>query len=373
MALYGVHDLKLLALPNGVDAAELAKWKLRDGTTFDIIYSRLAQLIAAQNTIMFSDPLYAGMIQALDDEYLEYPSGAVTAFVKSTEYSFPAPVVAKTIAHTLPLGEWSQQLQWTETYLKRANMNRLESSLNMVMDAAQFNAEKQILTRFFSPTENQINGGSGYDMPLANASSTVVYTPPDYDGQTFASSHTHFDRRADTVNGRALAVNAGVNHLFEHGIKPPYNAIIPFADMSSFVDMAETSPSVKWFAPQRSPLNYPATSTGAGFEDERYFGYLNTAVGVVYLWATHRLPTKYMGLYKSYGMNAAGNPLVMRFDPFDGEGLRLRPATHWAEYPIENAVLKHGFGIGIAAGRLNGYCCYFNASGVYTDAPPTIT
>lgn len=373
MALYGVHDLKLLALPNGVDADELTKWKLRDGTTFDIVYSRIAQLVAAQNTVLFTDPIIAGMIQVTDEEYLEYPSGSVTAWAKATEYSFPTPVIAKTIAHTLPLSEWSQQLQWTESYLKRANMNRLESSLKMVMDAAQNNVDKAVLTRFFSPTENQINGGSGYDMPFANASSTVVYTPPDHDGQTFASSHTHFDRQVDTVNGRALAVNAGANHLFEHGIKPPYHAIIPFADMSLFVGMAETSPAVTFVAPQRTPLMYPNATTGAGFDDDRYFGYLNTPVGVVYLWATHRLPTDYMGLYKSYGLNAAGNPLVLRFDPFDGEGLRLRPAAMWAEYPIENAVLKHGFGIGISAGRLNGYAARFAASGTYADSPPTIS
>jgi hypothetical protein len=78
-------------------------------------------------------------------------------------------------------------------------------------------------------------------------------------------------------------------------------------------------------------------------------------------------------MYNSYGANAAGNPFAMRFDEFDGEGIRLRPAATWAEYPIENAVLKHGYGVGVNAGRLNGYACHFDASGTYADDPPVIS
>lgn len=53
-----------------------------------------------------------------------------------------------------------------------------------------------------------------------------------------------------------------------------------------------------------------------------------------------------------------------------GPGAVLMRGEAFRQYPLEQAILIHEFGVGVG-NRLNGYACYFATSGSYTS--PTIS
>jgi hypothetical protein len=62
--------------------------------------------------------------------------------------------------------------------------------------------------------------------------------------------------------------------------------------------------------------------------------------------------------------------LRVRFASDLGPGAVLMRGEGFRQYPLEHAILLHEFGVGVG-NRLNGYACFFAASGDYTD--PTIS
>lgn len=368
--LLGVQDMKQWALPAGIDAEELYKWKLADGTTYDVVVNELVSIVQAVNVTLFNNPIYSGLFSLTTEDHYTYESGSASTMERRSEYTVGDPRKTKEVAHTLPLGGFEHPLKWTRDYLENANMERIRMGLRAAGRAVRNNLEKEVLTRFFSSAENQINGGGGYDMPFVNASSTVVYTPIDHDGLAFASSHTHFDRQADSAAGRAAAVSNGAIHLYEHGFMPPYELIIPFTDKNDWAQVSSTSPYALYFKPERDQLTFADTANFARFGDEVYVGGIDTSVGVVRIWTTSRLPTDYCGMYKSFGANAMGNPLALRYKPLRGAGA-LVIASENSSLPLVGATVQHDFGVGVGSERLNGYACYFAGAGDYVT--PTIS
>lgn len=370
--ILGFNDMRALALPTGVDATELTRWATAEGTTYDIVIGEIINALTLANGALLNDPIYAGMMSLTTEPMAEYPSGVSNDMVKRVEHAKNDTRRTKSVGHMLQIEGFEYPMGWTADYLENARMYQIRLGIREGINAVRSNFQYALLNRFFSSAENQINGGSGYDMPLANASSTVTYVPKSYDGQDFASSHTHFDRNTDDATGRATSVANGVDHLIEHGIMPPYDMIVPLADADLWTALASTSPKALFVEPQRAPIVLGAnTAIGAPLPDERYIGYISTARGIIRVWTTARLPENYMGLYKTYGANAMGNPLLVRYKPRRGSGAFLLAGKGFQLFPLEEAIIQHDFGVGISEGRLNGYASYFAAAGDYVS--PTIS
>lgn len=369
--LLGVNDMKAWALPAGVSAAELQRYAMIDGVTYETVVNDLLGILQAVNVVVLSSPIYSGMFSLTTELFYEYESGVAGTMEERSEYTVGDPRKTKTISHSIPVKGYEFPLKWTDEYLENANLNRLRIGLRAGGRAVKNNLERLILNRFFSASENQIDAsGGGYDMPLANGGSTLVYIPVSHEGLDFASSHTHFDRQADSAAGRAAAVANGAEHLYHHGFMPPYDLIIPFADRADWAALNSASPYALWFKPERDNLTFATTTNMAAFGDETYVGGIDTAIGVVRVWATNRLPTDYAGMYKTYGNNAMGNPLVLRYKPTRGAGAILQSGPGFRNYPLEGVTIQHDFGVGVGSGRLNGYAVKFAASGDYSS--PTI-
>src|SRR5688572_27417665 len=123
MATLGASDLKNLMIPTGVDGGELMRWKLADGTTYDVVVSEIARLLVVANSDMFADPIYGSMIYITSELFEKYTSGTGIEAVDRSEYATSDPQRGDSVGHMLPMKGVDVHLAWTQDYLKKANMS----------------------------------------------------------------------------------------------------------------------------------------------------------------------------------------------------------------------------------------------------------
>lgn len=374
MGLLGQNDLKQFLIPTGWDAGELSKYALKDGTTYQQLIADISAALEMANSQLFSDPRYASLMSLTTEMASEIRTGGGNGFQERTENQTADPQRGATIGSMLPLRSYDRGMGWTEDYLRKARRAQLDADISSLIYDVTDNVEKRLLTRFFSVAYNTI-ATAGIDAPFVDGTTVSLnYTPPPYDGQTFANTHTHFGRFADDATGRLAAINAGARHLAEHGYMAPFTAIIPQADLAAW--SAVGSGRNVWVNPTWGiTLQFPQTGSTvpaalANIDTEIYVGQFMTNDGPVNIWTTNRLPTDYLGMYKSYGANDQRNPLKMRYSDDFGPGAILRAKPQFSDFPLEYAVAIHEFGVGVGD-RLNGYAAYFAGAGDYTA--PTIS
>lgn len=365
----GYADLKQMALPVGIDVAVLEKITNTQNLNFNQVYDMIAVAISDANSEMLTDPVLGGLWFADTEASVTMRNGSSTGGMeKRTEYGRPDPKRGEVVGHHIPIATFDESTGFTYDSLRAAREDQIMASINILADDLIDNFEKELLTRFFSSAANAIGTAStGFDMPFADGVTTYVeFVPPPYKGHTFASSHVHFARAA--VDAQAAQLEAGAKHLWEHGIRAPFTAMVPYADVDTWT-------AITGFIKPNRGVEYVSIASGAPYavaslQDERMIGMYETTVGLVTIWASPRIPTGYMGMYRSFGTDNPRNPLQVRYAPDHGLGGLLMPSNTFQKYPLEEAYLLHEFGVGVR-NRLNGYCVYFAASGDYTD--PTIT
>lgn len=360
----GANDMKQLALPVGWDASELTKFQLADGTTYDAIVNDIVAGLTGVGQRLLNHPIYGRLIYATDEQGKEYGNGdGQPEMVESVEYVTSEPRRADTIGHMWPLGTREFVLGWTEEYLEKARRQQVMVQIRRAVQAVQNTWEKKILTRFFSIAENTL-GNSGKDVPFA-AGGGIAFVPESINGQDFDATHTHFARVAATGE-HANQLEAGVAHLYHHGIEGPYLAIVSDTDRAIYTALP------KFIKPDRGVQYIQGASsdvlTVATMPDEVYFGMYETSYGLVRLYATPRLPTGWMGITKEYGLNNPSNALAVRYDPRRGIQPYLKRSDQ-SQFPLALAKIKQTYGVGINRREL-GYAVKFSASGSYTS--PTI-
>lgn len=365
--LLGRNDLKQYMLPHGVDPELLIKRTLADGTTYEQVTNEITIALDMNNQALTSDPVYGGMLYFTNEAFLEYRSDAGSQMERRTEYGRGDPRRGQTGGHMLPIESFDFWLGWTFDYLEKARRIQIQANIQEALGAIADNWRRRPLERFFDNTFYTL-ATSAKDAPFVNGTyNELNYTPP-RNGQSFSNTHNHFGRFSDDASGRASAFNAGVTHLREHGIFGPYDVIVPEADID---DWAAVSGFIK---PDRGIhfTTVDATARASILADERYFGIIEGKSGVGRLWSEPRLPTNYMGLYRSFGVNDPRNPLAVNYGK-RGVGAVLMRGEGFREYPLENAQIIQEYGFGVNGGRfarINGYAAYFNSAGDYVK--PTI-
>lgn len=361
MAL-GYNDMKnVVRLPGTWDTAYLDRWRNENGVQF----GQLAQEVAAALTVFNGSLLtgywsrYVTLTTELTQRYgMNTGSDTLT---KLSEHTRPDPIHSDNAGHMLPMADYGGNLGWTYWALRRAKMGVLQDDVRQLILRAQNTWEKALLTRLFKSTADTV-GSTGVSVPFADGGTAdSTYVPSNYNGQTFASSHNHFLRYADDAAGRLAAAKAMAVHLAEHGIMGPWVLEIPEADTA---DWTAVTGFVK---PNRTGIITAGVEARAIVAEE-YLGILEVDNGYFLVHATPRLPTNYAGAYKPMGLNAVGNPLLVRYEP--GYPLGLTLVGDIKQWPLEEAISVMTFGVGVGD-RLNGVATYFAGSGSYTS--PTIS
>lgn len=368
MAVLGPADLKDLALPSLWDNSEILKFRLQDGTTFEELLAELRDGLGAFNrTGLIGMENYGSLVAVQDDPEVEYATYTTRGVEELVEYKIADPGHGTTTGHMIGLKAWNISLAWTMRYLQKARRAKLDSDVRMAFTDMRDHWQNKLLSRFFSSTARTV-GASGKNVPFADggtADSTYIpYKSPR--GDVFTSTHSHFLGQAATLT--TALVDAAVKHLWEHGHTAPYTGIIPEADISTWAALSSFK------KPDWADIAYHASASerarGLSNVDMDIFGYIETPFGMVRLWATPRIPTKYWGLFKDYGAGDARNPLRVRFDPGVGFGWNIVPGL-LINAPQLMAAMMSEFDIGVGEDRTNGVAVFNDAGATWVN--PTVS
>lgn len=357
----GPRALVDLALPSGWDGAALERMRLQDGTTIAAVVAALASAIAGVNAELAADPLIGGLTYMTTERTVRYRDGGGTGEMDyHTEYGLPVEQRANTDGHMLPRQKRDAGLAWTWDYLNDAIMDDIMADIMAATDRIRNTFQKAVLTRLFSNAQNVVET-SGRDVGLADGSgSNVVWTPPPYDGGSFASSHTHYNERA-ALNMDNL--NLDVKHVREHGHMPPYWLLVSEADRATWTALSG------YVKPTVEGIRAGSAVDIATVSDD-FIGVIDTNYGGCFLRPSNRIPTGYYAVVKSYGVNNPRNALRWWYNPRFGAGVTLLAGKTYRQFPVEGALMYAEFGFGANADRTVGTATEIAAGGSYTV--PTI-
>ena len=367
----GIKDLKNIAIPSAWDGNELARLRLRDGTTYESVVRDIDAALGIVNGGLNSG--YLGRILSLTTEpAVEYRSGGGNGFEDHTEMTQPDSKIAETTGHMLPLKMSDRGMKWTADYLRQARRAQLDADIASLVEDAVNLYEQRVWTRLFKMEEETGKsnglGASGVSVPFADGGGgTVAFTPtprPDRMLNAFATTHDHFLR----LNGITQAnLETAVGHLWEHGHDGPYELIVSLADLGSW----QNTTNITGFKPKINALiQYGGLSDLAVVETEMYQGVVDTKYGTCKLYASGRIPTTKWGVTKSYGSGDQRNPLKVRYDETYGFGIKL-VVNNVSLYPFAGAIGQFEFGVGVGEDRTASVLVENDTSGDY--ATPTIS
>ena len=361
-AIYGSRRLVDLAVPSGIDGAALAKFDLQDGTSILDVVNRALVSIEGINSELMANQWMANMTYRTTDRTVMYPDGSSANEMQThTEFSLPREERGAVEGHMAPRNKRDAGLAWTWDYLNDAIMPQIDSDLQRAVEQVRNSFEKAALTRVFSSTHNTVET-SGYDVGLADGNaSTVIWEPLAYDGQTFASTHTHYNEDA-TLN-LATTLRPTVTHLKEHGHKPPFLLMAALADQATYVALDEFT------ARAASYIKYGTTQDLAMIDDD-FLGVIDVDGDGVLVKLSYRIPTTYGFMFKPYGANSPRNPLRWWYNPKFGPGAVLLKGKSYREFPVEGAMIYAEYGFTGGTDRTNGAAFEIATGGTYTV--PTI-
>ena len=364
------------ALPTGVDGTKIAEWRLREGVSVAEFFSMVGTAMGGVNQQWVRD--WGWLFSITEADVMEYPDGgSVTELPEITDITDPDMVAGTTIGHMLDLRPYGSSVGGSWRYFRDARQSQIQATLATIINRAKWRFEKKVLTRALTQAENAI-GSAGYDVPFVRGTGgNIDFTPPGYSGQSFTTSHNHFlgfdsgssKTMADVLNGLAATVE-------EHGHKAPFVAAVSRADVALFRALTKF---VQFIAPIVTTIDRGGESSGnqlyangQPMVSDGVFGYFQSDYGLIELRAYYRIPTGYVGLYKSYGNLAAQNPLAVRVHPQQGFGLFLTGERSDNEkFPLKKINVELEFGVGVGMDRTNGAVGYLVSGGTYTD--PTIS
>ena len=359
MANIGGRDTRDFVVWTGVDAAQLLKEQLQDGTNLLTVTNQLTGALNAIAAEVQNDPVYSSVWSMADSPIVSYRMGTDFSFEDHTEYSRPNRNRAEVDGHMLPLKSYDLGLGWTWDYLRNAYMAQVEADIQSTVNAARKLVRTRLLNRILARTDDSGAskglGSGGYSPGFATtaASTNVDFTPPEFAGTTFANTHEHYAAGTSSLTS-ANAILA-MKHLREHGHVAPFDLWIPSADEATYRAFSD-------FVAASDPLVTPGSTTALVSLPPGYIGYLKDSYARVRI--VDGLPTNYWFMFKSYGANNSQNPIrlrvgrgesALRFVAFPDPNAGASPAS-----PLGTLIAWTEFGVGVGD-RTNGTLRY-NAS-----------
>lgn len=304
MASIGGRDTRDFVVWTGVDAAQLLKESLQDGTNLLTVTNLLTGALNGIAQEINSDPVYASAWSTADSPVVSYRMGAGFSFEDRTEYAKPLRSRAEVDGHMLPLKDYDLGLGWTWDYLRKAYTAQVEADIAAAVDAARKLVRVKTLGRIVTRTDDSGAskglGAGGYSPAFATtaANTNVDFAPPEYAGTTFANTHEHYKVGATSLTSANAIVE--MKNLREHGHAGPFDLWISADDEATvrlFTDFISAS----------DPLVTPGSATSLVALPQGYIGYLSGSFARVRV--VPGLPVDYWFMFKSYGSNNPRNPL----------------------------------------------------------------
>jgi hypothetical protein len=272
----------------------------------------------------------------------------------------------------LPREDYFDAVAWTELFLRRGNRILTDIDIRLISERWEDRVDFDVILRLLSMAENAI-GASGYDAPWAIGSgANANYIPPNYRGNAFDSTHTHFeyvDSSGDDDHG--TLIENMVKELRHHGHARHLTCIVAETDAGSYAALSRFVEITNFKLMAGASDLRSAEGELEGVPGE-VFGYYQTeAHGVVELRHHERFPTGYAFMTKSYGLNDPRNGLAVREEPGVGFGMQVKPKmSDDMVRKLDRIVFEATHGVGVND-RTNGVAGYI-ASGASEYVEPTI-
>lgn len=376
MTVFGPRALIDIAVPTGIDGAEVFRIDRQDGANVSEIIAEAAATIGMKNEEILQR--YGGLLRFTQEPFARYRQGASarTETPRLSEFADPDPVRTEEIGHMLPIYDYRDGVAWSAEYLRRAAREQLFDDLSLIGERWVNRVDRELLTRALTNTENPI-GSAGYDVPWAIGTGTNVnYIPPQYRSYTFDATHTHFVWRDATFNaaGLALLLNDMVVQLRHHGHEGRLVALLSDADLTIARAMNEfvaQTPFTVVMTPTSGTTPVQVTGGEVQGVPGELFGYFNSVRGVVELRYHERVPSKYAFMTKSYGLNDQRNGLAVRIASDRAFGLTVNPQVDRSLVPrFESIKFEATHGVGVN-NRTNGVAGFVD-TGAVAYVNPTI-
>jgi hypothetical protein len=350
----------------GIDAAALLNFENRNSLSPEQIINQAGAVIGAVNTERLNAWRGLAYLTESDASYYRQGEGDVGMTPVSAEFADVDGQRGDNTGHMLPLRFFNDALDWTEEYLMMANQAQIDADLQVLADRWRNRVETDILTRLYSPVEEKLPGG-GYSVGFAIGNSTYVpHIPISYNGYDFDSTYTSYDFFDGTgAVGAAGLLKKLMVKMRQLGNTGRLVAQVSDLDVDSWVAVDGFAKFVPAFI--QTMGTQPAANVNVvngeldGVPGE-IFGYIVSPRGVVEMRYLERLPTGYLGLFKSGGENNPSNPLAIRLFPGKRFGLVPELAVTQTQPPhVKGLRLKGAHGIGINK-RTVGVVGYFATS-----------
>lgn len=370
--ILGVEDMRRDFFPAGIDVEAMLRQRTPGGMLYGDAYNQLANtLFQFNNAAVSTHDWLPWLCWPTTEDSTQYGEGGAAEFVNTTEYTKPPAVRGSEKGHMYPMDDKNLMLAWTNEYMEtKMTPSRLANDITKITGAAGNLLEIRALEGFFADSDRQV-ATTGVSPGLIGATSTLVWTPPTYNGKNFLSTHNHQLRY--TVAQVSTACAAATFHMKEHGHMPPYDAFVNETDVSTVWAPINDDTERVYFRPLSNVgLSYATDQTRSTqtVNESKYVGVVETPSGVMNLIATPRLETNYFGIFKPYGLNNMLNSVAWRYDTRFGLGIIARSAMFDAN-PTQGIVTRGQNGFAIGQTRTQGVVVRLAASGVYIE--PTIT
>ena len=338
---YGYLDTHYIDFPANIDVNYIEGLRTRSGMDFPTLLRLVDQRLAAFNTAI--DPWVASLITATTEAYIDTTGPSAFTITERSQYTAPRPQMADGGAHMLPLRGWDVALGFTEDGLEAMTQSRILANIDSALLGLRIKQRKEVINRLFSAAEVRISQGLATTSPGFAGSGTGdnVFSRTTYpDGAPLPGSYTHYYTKGAGTLAAALKAAIMRLRMWHAG---PFDLVAPQTEIDLITAINPGDPA-DGFVSAGSALVRGATSEAeAQVDPAMYLGVLFGDVRV------HKpltdFATTHIAVYKSYGNLVPQNPLAWRYDALKGRNAALR---YRSMYPLDNAIVKQDFGIGVS-------------------------
>jgi hypothetical protein len=210
-----------------------------------------------------------------------------------------------------------QRIGATWQFLKNAAPRDIRENITAMFAALRDSERYYFLTRLFRAADEAVGSGLSIGV-MGNSSLDPAFYPPAWNGVSFDDTHTHLFRKADSADGIRAFFRDGYKTLREHGLES--GQMEPLVLLHSPEDLDDIQEDAQYEAASDSQwwINYGATERSQVGDLATVAHGVIKDIGAVCI-DIGGIPTKYMALVKSFGLNNDSNPVARYFDDLDGD------------------------------------------------------
>ncbi|MCH1867067.1 hypothetical protein [Nocardioides sp. CFH 31398] len=325
---------------------------LADGTDLNTIWAEFAQTLDLANKRRSAlVDLFTFRTTRKGESVLQSPTGS-SDFERSSEYGVPQAIRAEQAL--LPMGYtfgwFDLATRYTWKFLADASAGQVASLHNAALEADNRLTFKTVMNRLFNPAQGANDDGTPV-YGLWNGSDGQ--TPPDHDGQSFDTSHSHY------LTTQSTSLDPGdvedlQNTVLHHGYGEVDGGTVVIlanpldAERIAGFRVGVNAAKFDFIASAGAPP-YLTTETLVGSRPPEQFNGLKVLgqYGRALIVENRLIPVGYVVCLATSGSNSSRNPIALREHPSATLQGLIIVRGNVPDYPLIDSYYVHGLGTGI--------------------------